>query len=392
MVKLPHYCGGPSVRVGSWIAASWKSGFPALNWPQLAGRTVIGTFKGRSAISLACRLLGIGPGNEVLVPAYNCGTEVDALLSSGAHTIGFPISRHCDYAIEDIAARRTSRTKAVYVIHYFGWEQDGRELRRWCDDNGLLLIEDCALAMFSDGQHGSIGRLGDAAIYSLPKTFGSLHGGLLSLSSSRADAGPGLARVGATTLLQEVRHSSKDTALRILDRLGLYGPLMAMRTRAATGSIPSNDAHPDMPQDYYYQPEEDENRGLHPCARLVASAHPWEETCRLRREHYSRLLATLRGMDGVSPLFPDLPEGVCPLSLPLLVANRDVLVDRLERAGIAACPWWAGFHQSGIDWPQFPDACWLKRNLLTLPVHQSLDELHLEYIAETFVRILRLSA
>ena len=121
------------------------------SWPQLPRSLGDWHLRGRSAVALACRLFGIGPGHEVLVPAYNCGTELDALLHSGAQVVGYQVSRKCEIDLEDLIGRRSARTRAVYFIHYFGWEQPMEELRRWCDDQGLLLIEDCALALFSKG-------------------------------------------------------------------------------------------------------------------------------------------------------------------------------------------------------------------------------------------------
>jgi dTDP-4-amino-4,6-dideoxygalactose transaminase len=102
-----------------------------------------------------------------------------------------------------------------------------------------------------------------------------------------------------------------------------------------------------------------------------------------------RLARALDGIPGVELLYPELPDGICPLSLPLIVANRDARVATLLAKGIPALPWWAGFHRNGIDWSQFPDACYLKHNLLTLPVHQDLDDRHSDYLAETSVRVLR---
>lgn len=391
MVKPILYCGGPSVGLWNWLQAKHPCNVLAGSWPQLRDRQVIGTYHGRSAVALACRLLGIGRDHEVLVPAYNCGTEIDALQQCGARVVGYQVSRQCEIDFSDLMARKTNRTKAVYLIHYFGWEQPMQELRRWCDEQGLFLIEDCALALFSEGSTGNIGRMGDAAIFSLPKTLGLCHGGLLSLSLSRAVEMPRLVPAGSSAVLREIQHSARSMTLGAFERLGLYGVLLVARrrlrrkrdTRDTTGGLPQ------MPGDYYFNPAKDADRGIHPWAYAVAGSVSWKDIVLRRRANYLQLAGALDGIPGIKLLFDQLPAGVCPLSLPLLVPNRDACVEFLQASGIAALPWWAGFHRNGIFWDQFPDACWLKHNLLTLPVHQGMDDQHLAYMAETVVQVLR---
>ncbi|MCG6538011.1 MAG: DegT/DnrJ/EryC1/StrS family aminotransferase, partial [Syntrophales bacterium LBB04] len=331
------------------------------------------------------------PGHEVLVPAYNCGTEIDALIRSGARIVGYRVSRRCEIDLEDLMARRSEHTRAVYLIHYFGWEQPMEVLRRWCDEHGLLLIEDCALALFSTGSSGAIGRTGNAAIFSLPKTLGLCYGGFLSMPASWADRSPRLAPAGFGTLLKEIRHAARTDIYGSLESLGIFGALLSARD-LLRGNRPEFNAgaeFPSMPDYYYFNPAMDEDRGLHPQTWTVAGLISCEETVRRRRANYMRLARSVDEIRGVEPLHKELPQGVCPLSLPLLVANRDACVKALEAKGIPALPWWAGFHRNGIDWSHFPDACWLKQNMLTLPIHQDLDPRHLEYIAETTEHVLR---
>jgi dTDP-4-amino-4,6-dideoxygalactose transaminase len=335
--------------------------------------------------------LGIRPGNEVLVPAYSCGTEIDALQHSGARVVGYKVSRRCKIDLADLMIRKSEQTRAVYLIHYFGWEQPMEELRRWCDEQGLFLIEDCALALFSEGSNGNVGRMGDAAIFSLPKTLGFYHGGLLSMSASRTVEMPRLVPAGSSVMLQEIQHSARTAALAGLERLGLYGVFLSVRrrlrrNRRRRGAV---EMMPPMPAAYYFKPELDADRGIHPWAYAVAGSVPWREIVLRRRANYSRLARALEGIPGIRLLFDQLPVGVCPLSLPLLVPNRDACIERLQAVGIAALPWWAGFHPNGIVWDEFPDACWLKRNLLTLPVHQGVDDQHSAYVVETVMQVLQ---
>lgn len=365
--------------LSGWLA---KHRSPTEAWPHLRDRLVIGTFRGRSAVALACRLLGIGAGHEILVPAYNCGTELDALLYSGARVVGYRVSRKCQIDLEDLMARRTSRTRAVYLIHYFGWEQPMEQLRRWCNEHGLFLIEDCALALFSAG----IGRTGDAAIFSLPKTLGMGHGGLLSLPKSSPVEIPSLRPAGSRALFEEIWQATKATTFRGLESLGLYGTLHSARRRSRPRQQDASGEFPPMPGNYYFMPDVDADRAIHPQAWSMAGSLSSEEIVRRRRHNYRRMAEALGGNSGV--LHHEISEGVCPLSFPLRVSNRDACVAALQDRGVPALPWWAGFHQGGIDWSQFPEARELKQQMLTLPIHQNLDDEHLTYVAKTATQIL----
>lgn len=391
VVRKSQYCGGPTVALDDWL---WPRESPigfADSWPQLEGRTVIGTHRGRTAVALACRLLGLGEGHEVLVPAYNCGTEVDAMQYMGVTPVGYRISRQCGIDLDDLIARKTSRTRAVFLIHYFGWEQPMVHLRHWCDEQGLLLIEDCALALFSSGPSGGIGRTGDAAIYSLPKSLGFLHGGLLSLSARTETGSLRLKPSETATWLREIRHSARSMAFLSLERLGVYGMLVSAhrRRRSRRMSSAGSEGLADMPDGYYFNPALDADRVLHPKVEAILDLLPWPRIVRARRDNYLRLAGALEDVDGVKLLFPQLPPCVCPLSLPVLVSNRDQCASILQARGIAAFPWWAGFHRGDLDWTQFPEACWLKHNVLTVPVYQGMEARQLDEMAAWVAEVLQ---
>jgi dTDP-4-amino-4,6-dideoxygalactose transaminase len=82
----------------------------------------------------------------------------------------------------------------------------------------------------------------------------------------------------------------------------------------------------------------------------------------------------------------DLPEGICPLGLPVLLEDRDSAVKLLEQNGISTAPWWSGYHRD-MSWDGCADACYLKDHLIMLPVHQALENEDISYIAGQFAKI-----
>jgi dTDP-4-amino-4,6-dideoxygalactose transaminase len=100
-----------------------------------------------------------------------------------------------------------------------------------------------------------------------------------------------------------------------------------------------------------------------------------------RRKNYQALSQALRFVPELEFLFAELPEGVCPIGFPILVDNRRKLVSELNARGIAAIPWWAGYH-CRLRWDEFPEARFLKNHLLMLPIHQQMTIRHIDYVAE----------
>jgi dTDP-4-amino-4,6-dideoxygalactose transaminase len=99
-----------------------------------------------------------------------------------------------------------------------------------------------------------------------------------------------------------------------------------------------------------------------------------------RRRNYKTLGSLLKNYPGITPLYDELPDQVCPLCYPLLVEDRDAMAKKLSHQSIDARGWWRGFHKM-LPWPEFPEACYLKKHLLALPVHQDLTEPAIEYMA-----------
>jgi dTDP-4-amino-4,6-dideoxygalactose transaminase len=107
-----------------------------------------------------------------------------------------------------------------------------------------------------------------------------------------------------------------------------------------------------------------------------------------RRKNYLRMLSMLSDNKGFGILYRELPAGVCPLSFPLIVSNRAELILKLKQLSIDAVAWWKGYH-NGLQWDEFPEARFLKDNVLTLPVHQDLSDEDVDYIGKSFLRLVK---
>jgi len=105
----------------------------------------------------------------------------------------------------------------------------------------------------------------------------------------------------------------------------------------------------------------------------------WNRIKKTRRSNYIFLLERIKNVRGARVLFDSLPDGVCPLFFPIIVENRKNVHNYLKKRGIDSHPWWGYFHPS-VPWESFPRSVELKNKLLGLPIHQDLDEWHMEKI------------
>jgi perosamine synthetase len=342
---------------------------------------VVYTFQGRYAVQLICRLLNIGEGDEILAPAYNCGAEIDPFVKAGAKVVFYRVDESAGIDAQDIKRRLTPSTRIVYVSHFFGWPQDLGDLAAWCREKGLFLVEDCALCLFSQGPSRTIGRMGDAAVYSFVKSLAVPDGGALvlrdnSISNPKASSRKGRLRFillsGLPLFKKWFMNGNRTWQRREMTRNWFT------KSWRSGSSAPDTTIEREMPKSNYF----DGHKIGWPMSRLsrgLLSKIDSPGIVEKRRRNYRRLLDALRGNPSLQLLYGELPDGVCPLSFPIFVKGREAWSAALEGRGILVGGW-PSYHR-GFDWKDYPEARRLKNDLLTLPVHQDLGPDQMDYIA-----------
>src|SRR4030042_2857290 len=169
------YCGPPGFRIKHFTGGVKIHN--VISW--FENTAIEYVYRGRTGIRHACELIGLCQGSEVLAPAYNCGSEIDALLNSGTSVVLYRVDRSCKIDMNDLLNRITWKTKAIYITHYFGFPQEVDKIKQICNANGLYMIEDCALSLFSSDGARKLGTIGDVGIFSFPKTLPVPDGGAL---------------------------------------------------------------------------------------------------------------------------------------------------------------------------------------------------------------------
>lgn len=121
---------------------------------------------GTGALHTALSALGVGPGQEVIVPAYMWVAVVSAVVNLGAIPVLADINDTFGLDPDDVARRITSRTQGIVVVHMSGAQADVAPLADLARNRGLFLLEDCAQAngVTIDGK--KVGTFGDMGIFS----------------------------------------------------------------------------------------------------------------------------------------------------------------------------------------------------------------------------------
>jgi dTDP-3-amino-3,4,6-trideoxy-alpha-D-glucose transaminase len=131
----------------------------------------IGVSSGTAALELALRGLGIGPGDEVIVPTYSFIASAEAVTAVGATPRLVDVDPETALlAAETVERALTPQTRAVIPVHLFGRPVDMDPLLELCRTRGIAVIEDACQAHGARYKGRRVGSLGDAGCFSFYPT------------------------------------------------------------------------------------------------------------------------------------------------------------------------------------------------------------------------------
>src|SRR6476659_8584826 len=148
---------------GKYILGPEVAAFEAEFADYLGTTHAIGVANGTDALTLALKALGVGPGDEVVVPSFTFWASAEAIPPTGARPVFCDIDPDTMLVTpETVHAALTPRTKAVIAVHLFGNVADVAGIEAL----GLPVVEDAAQAAGSIGPAGRPGALGTLATFS----------------------------------------------------------------------------------------------------------------------------------------------------------------------------------------------------------------------------------
>ena len=162
-----------------------------------------------TALHLALAAVGVGPGDEVIVPSFTWVATANAVVHCGATPVLADVDPlTCNIDVADAAARVTEKTKAVIPVHLFGLCADIDGLRTAIPDH-VRIVEDAACAAGAIYRGRSAGSLGDVAAFSFHprKAVTTGEGGMLATNDEAIAEHADCRRNHGASISEEVRHS-----------------------------------------------------------------------------------------------------------------------------------------------------------------------------------------
>jgi len=308
-----------------------------------------------AALHLAATALGLGPGDEVVVPAFTWVTSAHCAEYVGARAVFADVDlRTFNLDPQALEAAITPRTRAVVVVHLFGLAACLDEVLQIARRRSLRVIEDAACAVGTTYRGRPVGGFGDLGCFSFHprKVITTGEGGMVTTNhKDLAEAVACLRNHGASGHPGPASTPAKPYAMGAFDRLGFNFRLSDIQAAVGVAQMAKLD-------------------------RLL------DERRRIA-ERYTTLLGTLPGL-----AVPHVPEG-CGHTYQSYVIRvvegglprRNAIMDRLAEAGIQTRPGTHAVHRLryyvqkyGLRPEQFPNACAAEDTSITLPIFPGMSE------------------
>ncbi len=340
---------------------------------------------GRVAIALALRQMKIGKNDKVLLPAYHCSSMVEPVIWADATPIFYKIGWDTSVDLDDIRTRLDSSTKLLLVTHYFGFPQNLAKIRSFCDENNIMLLEDCAHAFFGEYDGRPLGSFGDYAIASAMKFFPIYEGGCLVSSRHEIaslhleSAGPGFEMKVALNTLEKGFDYGR---LKFLKNF-IYLPMgfkdfiwNSIKKRVPSEKTTLGPGASDGGYEFETKWLSKQSSFI---SKYLIKQVSKNRIAIKRRENYIALQEALMGLPKCRPLFSDLPEGVIPYVFPLIADQPEKIIPVLKNAGVPVIRF-GEFLWESVDARICPVSIDLSRTVLQFSCHQELRPEELKWM------------
>jgi dTDP-4-amino-4,6-dideoxygalactose transaminase len=353
-------------------------------------------WKGRVALYAVLRALGIGVGDEIVLPGFTCVVVPNAMRLVGATPVYADIEAD-GYNVDPALAAEcvTPRTRALLVQHTFGIPARMRGLVELARRHELLLIEDCAHVIGGEHEGRRLGTFGDAAFFSFqwskPYTTG-LGGMAIARSGAIGDRLADIQREASLPPhAARLRLWAQFHAYRRLFRPRLAWPAQeVLRAASARGLLvgSSSDAEleGELPTDHGWRMARAQERAGE---RLLPAVPERNAHARALARLYDERIAAAGWAAAARP------EGAALLRYPLQVANKEPLLSAARAARVEMGSWFESplhpvalekHFRFGYAEGQCPRAELAARRLVNLPLHPRVSASEALRIAEFFLQ------
>jgi len=316
-----------------------------------------------SALHLSLEAVGIGPGDEVLIPSLTFASTGEVVMHLGARPVLVDCGSEFLMDVADAAAKVTPKTKAIIPVHYGGHPCDMSQIMALAQEHGLRVIEDAAHAIPASYGDRPIGSIGDLTCFSFyaNKTITTGEGGMVTTNDEQ---------LAERVRLMSLHGISKDAWKRFSAEGSWYYEITAPGYKFNMTDIAAA-------------------IGIHQLAR--------------RHDFWERRQWVAAEYDAA---FADLPEVQTPptelnvqnswhlyvirLVLEELTVSRNEFIEHLNGAGIGTSVHYLPLHMHPMYRERFgyaredlPNAASLFDRIISMPIHPGMSQEDVDHVTET---------
>jgi dTDP-4-amino-4,6-dideoxygalactose transaminase len=301
---------------------------------------------GTDAIYIALRMLGVGPGDEVITSAHSWIATSETISQAGAQPVFVDVDEYYTINADLIEAAITPRTRAIIPVHLYGQPADMTRIAAIAAEHDLLVIEDCAQAHYATWCGQRVGTFGAAATFSFypGKNLGA-YGDAGAIITSDAKL--------ASRMRMYANHGAPRKHEHYIE--GINSRLDALQAAILSAKLPH----------------------IHDWTRARQQVAAWYDQA-------------LRGMPGVqTPRVRSSATHVRHLYV-VQVDDRDGVASRLAARGIQTAvhyptplPLLKAYSRLGARPEHFPVAAVNAKRILSLPIYPELSRQQVEFIAHS---------
>lgn len=314
-----------------------------------------------SALHLACCVLGIKSGDEVICPSLTFAATVNCIRYTGATPVFADIYGKDNLCInaDQMEALITEKTKAILPMHYAGFPCDMDKIMQIAKAHNLYVIEDACHGPLSEFKGKKLGTIGDIGCFSFfsNKNISTGEGGMLVTNN------------------EEIYHKVKS--------MRSHG-MTTMSYQRASGHATSYDI-----VDLGYNYRMDDIRASIGIVQLGKLRDDLEKRIRIREWYCERLSQ----LSSIAIPFKDNKEFVSNYIFPIILKNstaekRDLLRTKLQEKGIQTSVHYPAIHRFSVYekfYRALPNTEYAADNEITLPMYAKLQKSEVEYICDKVI-------
>ena len=328
---------------------------------------------GRDSLLSGLVALGLQRGDGIIVPAYMCNSTIQPLQASGFDIVYIDVDKDLRLPVDVVKSviASSDSIKVLLAVHYFGFTKDIDAVSDLCREYGVKVVEDASHSFLSQFLRDRSDIKGDMENFSMRKSLPIVDGGALRINNGGCNLTGGVDSL-CVSMLSDIKY----LILRLLERMvtglgvNIYGRFINNIKNKLRSKISAKE-----------------------CERNIEACQPsWQLKKYLSNEEYllyiqhkvvgnfNQLSQALQGI-GFDLLVESVEDGTIPQAC-VVYDNRGGLVDYLRSSGIGAWQWPGDETPKEVakGFKHYPNALFLDKRLVLLPVHQSIGKRQINYM------------